>query len=182
MISLARRYFGFDPPAWRYSPVSAASPTASPASPASPSPTASRNATLLQTLLQTYAGSARLSRVRLIETDALSWLRGAARPYDLLTTNLLAYLRPLYSYTCHDRTGAARPTYDFAVLDAFDTGTGSVTTIPPVFGTAAFADALAAALAPHGVVATQIFPRDAYGKAFRRFCEARHCLLLTNYY
>lgn len=68
VISLARQYFGFDPPSWRYSSASAASP-----SPTSP---ASRNFTLLQT----YAGSARLSRVRLIETDALSWLRGAARP------------------------------------------------------------------------------------------------------
>jgi len=60
VISLARRYFDFDPPSWKYS-------SASPAS---------RNFTLLQT----YAGSERLSRVRLIETDALSWLRGAARP------------------------------------------------------------------------------------------------------
>ena len=77
VISLARRYFEFDPPAWRYSS-------------ASPASLASRNFTLLQT----YAGSARLSRVRLIETDALSWLRGAARP-DLrpLTTHLLTYLR-----------------------------------------------------------------------------------------
>ena len=57
VISLARRYFDFDPPSWKYS-------------------SASRNFTLLQT----YAGSARLSRVRLIETDALSWLRGTARP------------------------------------------------------------------------------------------------------
>ena len=88
MISLARQYFGFDPPSWKYSAVS-------------PSPTslASRNATLLQT----YAGSARLSRVRLIETDALSWLRGAARP-DLrpLTTNLLAYVTSAHSRRIYD--------------------------------------------------------------------------------
>jgi len=96
VISLARRYFGFDPPAWRYSPAASpasstlasrpASPASSPGSPASASTAASAASAAASaasaawhngTLLQTSAGSARLSRVRLIETDALSWLRGA---------------------------------------------------------------------------------------------------------
>ena len=67
--------------------------------------------------------------------------------------------------------------------------------MPPAFGTAGFCHALAAALAPHGVVAAQLFPHDAPGRAFRRLCEARgllptaYCLLptasyllLTSYY
>ena len=89
VISLARRYFGFDPPAWRYSPPASpasstlasrpGSPASSPGSPASASTGASAASAARHngTLLQTSAGSARLSRVRLIETDALSWLRGA---------------------------------------------------------------------------------------------------------
>ena len=60
--------------------------------------------------------------------------------------------------------------------------------MPPAFGTAGFCHALAAALAPHGVVAAQLFPHDAPGRAFRRLCEARgllltvYCLLPTAYY
>ena len=89
VISLARRYFGFDPPAWRSSPAASpassppasrpASPASSPGSPASASTAASAASRARHngTLLQTSAGSAHLARVRLIETDALSWLRGA---------------------------------------------------------------------------------------------------------
>lgn len=64
VIALARRFFDFDPPVWRYPP--------------SPGATPPRNAT--SEMQHRRGGSARLSSVRLIETDALSWLQSAARP------------------------------------------------------------------------------------------------------
>ena len=48
-----------------------------------------------------------------------------------------------------------------------------MTDMPEVFGTAGFCEALRGAVRPEGVVATQIFPDDKAGKAFRRLCGAR---------
>ena len=45
--------------------------------------------------------------------------------------------------------------------------------MPEVFGTAGFCEALRGAVRPEGVVATQMFPDDKAGKAFRRLCGAR---------
>ena len=93
-----------------------------------------------------HAGSARYERVRVLETDAMRWLRRVPTSSEALR-------------------------YDYVVLDAYVTKERSVTDMPDTFAHEEFCAALAAALRPHGVVTAQLFRSDQNGAAFRRHCD-----------